>query len=129
MTYSPDEKTRIDELLNVFQPYIATSTTFDIATAPKLGYFFCTCYNAEENGIDVEFIEDADSLIQSIIDEIYYDVLFNGSGEDFDDRLAEAAKPEVTRRVSEYLTQFPQYNTQIENLVEESFKRKLENKR
>ena len=125
MRYSPNEKAKMDEILKVFQSYISSSAAFDIATAPKLGYFLCTCYNAEENGIDVEFIDDADSLIQALIDEIYYDVLFEGGSKNFDDRRVKAVEPEVIRRVSEYTIHLPQLHPALSDLVAESAKRKL----
>ena len=64
MVYTPEEKLRMDKLLEVFEYYIAESQEMDIAYAPKTGYVWLV---VAENADWVYFpVKGYDDLLEKL---------------------------------------------------------------
>ena len=71
MTYTQEEKTRMDTIFDAFQDYISPHPSFHILYLEKRGYIHLTI---EKSFVDAEDIIDADHLFRLLMMEILSDV-------------------------------------------------------
>lgn len=102
MIYSVKEKRRMDNILKVFDDYIANHTFFDIVYSDKIGYFRIQVENPDGEGLVV--IHSLDKLLDVLFNEIINDILYAEGGEERDTaEMSEEEKDEARRRVAKML--------------------------
>lgn len=110
MIYNPEEKSRFETVLAVFQDYIFSHPSFDILYSPKSGYHHLTVDENDNSDFFPEPIHSADHLFELIAHEISYDVrdLFL-CGEHLTVNLYPAEIDECRRRLVPYIERLPEY--------------------
>ena len=105
MTYTPEEKKRMDTIFDAFQDYVSPHPSFHILYLQKRGYIHLTI---ERDFVDAEDIIDADHLFRLLMMEILNDVqdLFM-CGEHFSGNLFPCEIDEALRRAGEYIERLP----------------------
>ena len=105
MTYTTEEKKRMDTIFDAFQDYISPHPSFHIFYLQKRGYIHLTI---ERDFVDAEDIVDADHLFRLLMMEILNDVqdLFM-CGEHFSGKLFPCEIDEALRRAGEYIERLP----------------------
>ena len=105
MTYTTEEKNRMDTIFDAFQDYISPHPSFHILYLQKRGYLHLTI---EKEFVDAEDIIDADHLFRLLMMEILNDVqdLFM-CGEHFSGNLFPSEIEEALRRASAYIERLP----------------------
>lgn len=68
MIYSPDEKQRMDNILEAFHDYISNHTFFDIVYSDKIGYFRIQVHDPDGEGLMV--IHSVDKLLDVLFNEV-----------------------------------------------------------
>ena len=118
MTYTTEEKNRMDTIFDAFQDYISPHPSFHIFYLQKRGYIHLTI---ERDFVDAEDIIDADHLFRLLMMEILNDVqdLFM-CGEHFSGKLFPCEIDEALRRAGEYIERLPAemrdyYSSALEN--------------
>ena len=107
--YSPEEKAKIEEVLNAFHDYIEQATFLDIMWTDKAGYVYLYIDGRTTPIVDSTYIESAEMLFSRLIGEIESDVLVS-TGNDHSIMDADyLEKREMQRRFKPYLDQFPEY--------------------
>ena len=105
MTYTPEEKTRMDTIFTAFQDYISPHPFFDIIYLKKRGYIHLTL---EKSFVDADDIVDADHLFRLLMMEILNDVQdLHMCGEHYSGRVFPCETEEALRRASEYIDRLP----------------------
>ena len=105
MTYTTEEKKRIDAVLLAFQDYISQHHYFDILYSEKRGYIHLTL---ERDFIDATEIKDPTHLFHMLLIDVINDVqdLFL-CGEHIDGALFPEEKEEIRRRMQPFFNRLP----------------------
>lgn len=102
MIYLPDEKQRMDNILEAFHDYISNHTFFDIVYSDKVGYFRIQVHDPDGEGLMV--IHSVDKLLDVLFNEVINDIRFDGKNEEhYFSELSEAETEEARRRITEIL--------------------------
>ena len=108
-TYEPETKSAIEQVIDVFNDYIRTSTHFELLWSDKVGYVWLTI-GVNPLYVDTGIrIESAADLCGRCLDDVATDVLYMTGN----DHALEAADPlelaEIKRRWEPYINQLPDY--------------------
>ena len=105
MTYTLEEKNRMDTIFDAFQDYISYHPSFHIFYLQKRGYIHLTI---ERDFVDAEDIIDANHLFRLLMMEILNDVQdLCMCGEHFAGKLFPCEIDEALCRASAYIERFP----------------------
>ena len=105
MTYTPEVKTRMDTIFDVFQDYISPHPSFHIFYLPKRGYLHLTI---EKEFVDAEDIIDADHLFRLLMMEIMNDVVeLRMCGDHLAGQVFPCEIDEALRRANGYIKRLP----------------------
>jgi hypothetical protein len=105
MTYTPEEKNRMDTIFTAFQDYISPHQCFDILYLQKRGYLHLTL---EKEFVETEDIVDADHLFRLLMMEILNDVQdLHMCGEHLTGEIFPCEVDEALRRANEYIERLP----------------------
>lgn len=80
MIYSPEEKQRLDNILEAFYDYISNHTFFDIVYSDKIGYFRIQVQDPDGEGLVV--IHSVDKLLDILFNEVINDIRFDKKSEE-----------------------------------------------
>ena len=72
MRYTPEEKARMDRLMEIFGEYVQGSKTFEILYSEKVGFIYIDVFNDKPQGFD--WIDDYEDLCENLCNEIMNDV-------------------------------------------------------
>lgn len=105
MTYTTEEKNRMDTIFDAFRDYISPHPSFHIFYLPKRGYLHLTI---EKEFVDAEDIIDADHLFRLLMMEIMNDVMdLRMCGEHFAGEKFPCEIDEALRRANGYIERLP----------------------
>ena len=117
-TYEPETKRDIEQVIDVFNDYIRTSTHFELLWSDKVGYIYISIDNVRGTigDIDCCVVDSAEELLDKLISEMAIDIM-EEVGHTIDPTAAtQLERREVERRIQPYLNQLPLYHDRLERV-------------
>lgn len=117
-TYEPETKRAIEQVIDVFNDYIRTSTHFELLWSDKVGYIYISIDNVRGTigDIDCCVVDSAEELLDKLISEMAIDIM-EEVGHTIDPTAAtQLERREVERRIQPYLNQLPLYHDRLERV-------------
>ena len=117
-TYEPETKRAIEQVIDVFNDYIRTSTHFELLWSDKVGYIYISIDNVRGTigDIDCCVVDSAEELLDKLISEMAIDIM-EEVGHTIDPTEAtQLERREIERRIQPYLNQLPLYHDRLERV-------------
>ena len=117
-TYEPETKRAIEQVIDVFDDYIRTSTHFELLWSDKVGYIYISIDNVRGTIGDMDccVVDSAEELLDKLISEMAIDIM-EEVGHTIDPTAAtQLERREVERRIQPYLNQLPLYHDRLERV-------------
>ena len=117
-TYEPETKRAIEQVIDVFNDYIRTSTHFELLWSDKVGYIYISIDNVRGTigDIDCCVVDSAEELLDKLISEMAIDIM-EGVGHTIDPTEAtQLERREIERRIQPYLDQLPAYQDRLQRV-------------
>ena len=117
-TYEPETKRAIEQVIDVFNDYIRTSTHFELLWSDKVGYIYISIDNVRGTIGDMDccVVDSAEELLDKLISEMAIDIM-EEVGHTIDPTAAtQLERREIERRIQPYLNQLPLYHDRLERV-------------
>ena len=114
-TYEPETKRAIEQVIDVFNDYIRTSTHFELLWSDKVGYIYISIDNVRGTIGDMDccVVDSAEELLDKLISEMSIDIM-EEVGHTIDPTAAtQLERREIERRIHPYLEQLPAYQDRL----------------
>ena len=114
-TYEPETKRAIEQVTDVFNDYIRTSTHFELLWSDKVGYIYISIDNVRGTIGDMDccVVDSAEELLDKLISEMAIDIM-EEVGHTIDPTAAtQLERREIERRIHPYLEQLPAYQDRL----------------
>lgn len=110
-TYEPETKSAIEQVIDVFNDYIRTSTHFELLWSDKVGYIYISIDNVQGSIGDTSccVVNCGEELFDKLVWELAVDIM-EEVGHTIDPTEATLLeRGEIERRIHPYLEQLPTY--------------------
>lgn len=110
-TYEPETKSAIEQVIDVFNDYIRTSTHFELLWSDKVGYIYISIDNVQGSIGDTGccVVNCGEELFDKLVWELAVDIM-EEVGHTIDPTEATLLeRREIERRIHPYLEQLPTY--------------------
>lgn len=117
-TYEPETKSAIEQVIDVFNDYIRTSTHFELLWSDKVGYIYISIDNVRGTigEMDCCVVDSAEELLDKLISEMTIDIM-EEVGHTIDPTAAtQLERREIERRIHPYLEQLPAYQDRLQRV-------------
>ena len=117
-TYEPETKRAIEQVIDVFNDYIRTSTHFELLWSDKVGYIYISIDNVRGTigDMDCWVVDCAERLLDKLVSEMAIDIM-EEVGHTIDPTEATLLeRREVERRIHPYLEQLPAYRDRLQRV-------------
>ena len=117
-TYEPETKRDIEQVIDVFNDYIRTSTHFELLWSDKVGYIYISIDNVRGTIGDMDccVVDSAEELLDKFISEMAIDIM-EEVGHTIDPTEATLLeRREIERRIQPYLDQLPAYQDRLQRV-------------
>ena len=117
-TYEPETKRDIEQVIDVFNDYIRTSTHFELLWSDKVGYIYISIDNVRGTigDMDCWVVDCAERLLDKLVSEMAIDIM-EEVGHTIDPTEAtQLERREIERRSQRYLNQLPWYHDRLERV-------------
>lgn len=117
-TYEPETKSAIEQVIDVFNDYIRTSTHFELLWSDKVGYIYISIDNVRGTigEMDCCVVDSAEELLDKLISEMGIDIM-EEVGHTIDPTAAtQLERREIERRIHPYLEQLPAYQDRLQRV-------------
>ena len=118
MTYEPETKKAIEQVIGAFKDYILTSTHFELLWSDKVGYIYISIDNVRGTIGDRDccVVDRAEELLDKLISEMAIDIM-EEVGHTIDPTEAtQLERREIERRIQPYLEQLPAYQDRLQRV-------------
>ena len=117
-TYEPETKRAIEQVIDVFNDYIRTSTHFELLWSDKVGYIYISIDNVRGTigDMDCWVVDCAEELLDKLVSEMAIDFM-EEVGHTIDPTEAtQLERREIERRIQPYLEQLPAYQDRLQRV-------------
>ena len=117
-TYEPETKRAIEQVIDVFNDYIRTSTHFELLWSDKVGYIYISIDNVRGTigDMDCWVVDCAERLLDKLVSEMAIDIM-EEVGHTIDPTEAtQLERWEIERRIQPYLEQLPAYQDRLQRV-------------
>ena len=117
-TYEPETKRDIEQVIDVFNDYIRTSTHFELLWSDKVGYIYISIDNVRGTigDMDCWVVDCAEGLLDKLVSELAIDIM-EEVGHTIDPTEATLLeRGEIERRIHPYLEQLPAYRDRLQRV-------------
>ena len=117
-TYEPETKRAIEQVIDVFDDYIRTSTHFELLWSDKVGYIYISIDNVRGTIGDMEccVVDRAEELLDKLVSEMAIDIM-EEVGHTIDPTAAtQLERREIERRIQPYLDQLPAFQNRLQRV-------------
>ena len=117
-TYEPETKRDIEQVIDVFNDYIRTSTHFELLWSDKVGYIYISIDNVRGTigDMDCWVVDCAERLLDKLVSEMAIDIM-EEVGHTIDPTEAtQLERREIERRIQPYLEQLPAYRDRLQRV-------------
>ena len=117
-TYEPETKRAIEQVIDVFNDYIRTSTHFELLWSDKVGYIYISIDNVRGTigDMDCWVVDCAEGLLDKLVSELAIDIM-EEVGHTIDPTEATLLeRREIERRIHPYLEQLPAYQDRLQRV-------------
>lgn len=117
-TYEAETKRAIEQVIDVFNDYIRTSTHFELLWSDKLGYIYISIDNVRGTigDMDCWVVDCAEGLLDKLVSELAIDIM-EEVGHTIDPTEAtHLERREIERRIQPYLEQLPAYQDRLQRV-------------
>lgn len=117
-TYEAETKRAIEQVIDVFNDYIRTSTHFELLWSDKLGYIYISIDNVRGTigDMDCWAVDCAEGLLDKLVSELAIDIM-EEVGHTIDPTEAtQLERREIERRIQPYLEQLPAYQDRLQRV-------------
>ena len=117
-TYEPETKRDIEQVIDVFNDYIRTSTHFELLWSDKVGYIYISIDNVRGTigDMDCWVVDCAERLLDKLVSEMAIDIM-EEVGHTIDPTEAtQLERREIERRIHPYLEQLPAYQDRLQRV-------------
>ena len=117
-TYEPETKRAIEQIIDVFNDYIRTSTHFELLWSDKVGYIYISIDNVRGTigDMDCWVVDCAEGLLDQLVSELAIDIM-EEVGHTIDPTEATLLeRREIERRIQPYLEQLPAYQDRLQRV-------------
>lgn len=117
-TYEPETKRAIEQVIDVFNDYIRTSTHFELLWSDKVGYIYISIDNVRGTigDMDCWVVDGAEGLLDKLVSEMAIDIM-EEVGHTIDPTAAtQLERQEIERRIQPYLEQLPAYQDRLQRV-------------
>ena len=117
-TYEAETKRAIEQVIDVFNDYIRTSTHFELLWSDKLGYIYISIDNVRGTigDMDCWVVDCAEGLLDTLVSEMAIDIM-EEVGHTIDPTEAtQLERREIERRIQPYLEQLPAYQDRLQRV-------------
>ena len=117
-TYEPETKRDIEQVIDVFNDYIRTSTHFELLWSDKVGYIYISIDNVRGTigDMDCWVVDCAERLLDKLVSEMAIDIM-EEVGHTIDPTEAtQLERREIERRIQPYLEQLPAYQDRLQRV-------------
>ena len=117
-TYEPETKRAIEQVIDVFNDYIRTSTHFELLWSDKVGYIYISIDNVRGTigDMDCWVVDCAERLLDKLVSEMAIDIM-EEVGHTIDPTEAtQLERREIERRIQPYLEQLPAYRDRLQRV-------------
>ena len=117
-TYEPETKRDIEQVIDVFNDYIRTSTHFELLWSDKVGYIYISIDNVRGTigDMDCWVVDCAERLLDKLVSEMAIDIM-EEVGHTIDPTEAtQLERREIERRIQPYLVQLPAYQDRLQRV-------------
>ena len=116
--YEPETKGAIEQVIDVFNDYIRTSTHFELLWSDKVGYIYISIDNVRGTigDMDCWVVDCAEGLLDQLVSELAIDIM-EEVGHTIDPTEAtQLERREIERRIQPYLEQLPAYQDRLQRV-------------
>lgn len=119
-TYEPETKSAIEQVIDVFNDYIRTSTHFELLWSDKVGYIYISIDNVQGSIGDTGccVVNCGEELFDKLVWELAVDIMEEGGHDLSPEEASALERAEVARRLNVYLEQLPEYQDRISFVFE-----------
>ena len=117
-TYDPETKSAIEQVIDVFNDYIRTSTHFELLWSDKVGYIYISIDNVQGSIGDTGccVVNCGEELFDKLVWELAVDIM-EEVGHTIDPTEATLLeRREIERRIPPYLEQLPTYQDRLQRV-------------
>ena len=117
-TYEPETKRDIEQVIDVFNDYIRTSTHVELLWSDKVGYIYISIDNVRGTigDMDCWVVDCAERLLDKLVSEMAIDIM-EEVGHTIDPTEAtQLERREIERRIHPYLEQLPAYQDRLQRV-------------
>lgn len=117
-TYEQETKRAIEQVIDVFNDYIRTSTHFELLWSDKVGYIYVSIDNVRGTIGDMDccVVDRAEDLLDKLVSEMAIDIM-EEVGHTIDPTAATQLEcREIERRIQPYLEQLPAYQDRLQRV-------------
>ena len=117
-TYEPETKRAIEQVIDVFNDYIRTSTHFELLWSDKVGYIYISIDNVQGSIGDTGccVVNCGEELFDKLVWELAVDIM-EEVGHTIDPTEAtQLERREIERRIQPYLEQLPAYQDRLQRV-------------
>ena len=117
-TYEAETKRAIEQVIDLFNDYIRTSTHFELLWSDKLGYIYISIDNVRGTigDMDCWVVDCAEGLLDKLVSELAIDIM-EEVGHTIDPTEATLLeRREIERRIQPYLDQLPAYQDRLQRV-------------
>ena len=117
-TYEPETKRAIEQVIDVFNDYIRTSTHFELLWSDKVGYIYISIDNVRGTigDMDCWVVDGAEGLLDKLVSEMAIYIM-EEVGHTIDPTAAtQLERQEIERRIQPYLEQLPAYQDRLQRV-------------
>ena len=117
-TYEPETKRAIEQVIDVFNDYIRTSTHFELLWSDKVGYIYISIDNVRGTIGDMDccVVDSAEELLDKLISEMAIDIM-EEVGHTIDPTEATLLqRREIERQIQPYFDQLPAYQNRLQRV-------------
>ena len=117
-TYEPETKKAIEQVIDVFNDYIRTSTHFELLWSDKVGYIYISIDNVRGTigDIDCCVVDSAEELLDKLISEMAIDIMEEVGHTNDPTAATQLERREIERRIHPYLEQLPAYRDRLQRV-------------
>ena len=119
MTYTKQEKQKLERVIAVFAERLKESDAFDLVWSDKVGYVLLDISTNYDYVDSARRIETAEGLCELMLEDIALDVLLLTENEHSIETADPLERAEIVRRWQPYFEQLPEYEYRREELTSE----------
>ena len=119
MTYTKQEKQKLEQVISVFAERLKESDAFDLVWSDKVGYVLLDISTNYDHVDSARRIETAEELCRLMLEDIALDVLLLTENEHSMETADPLERVEIVRRWQPYFGQLPEYEYLRDELTSE----------